>query len=142
MNALEPTSIVVVPLVNHLTAAALRVALSPATQLLRAGSRLLLLVDCVGMTGYDAEARAQFVSWNAAHRHRIDRVAIVTDNALWHMVIAAMSLASAAGDAAVQDLGRRPRLARGARAPGVLDAAESRGAPARRLSGSTTARRA
>jgi len=94
MIALEAASIVAVELVDHLTVPALRVALGPATQLLRAGPRLLLLVDCLAMTGYDADARAQFVSWNAAHRPRIERVAIVTDNRLWHMVISAMGLAA------------------------------------------------
>jgi hypothetical protein len=96
MSTNEPAVVVVVvPLVDHLTEPALRAALSPTVALLGVGGpRLLLLVDCRRMTGYDADARALFVSWNTAHRHRIDRVAIVTDNRLWHMVIAAMSLAT------------------------------------------------
>lgn len=46
------------------------------------------------MTGYDAEARQLFVEWNARHRARVTAVAIVTHKILWHVVIAAMALAS------------------------------------------------
>jgi len=54
----------------------------------------VLLVDCLGMTGYDADARAAFVSWHRGHRELIRRTAILTDKPLWHMIVSAMSLAS------------------------------------------------
>jgi hypothetical protein len=94
MSASTSAAVTTVHLSGHLTAQALAAALAPVTMYVEAGRRVLLLVDCRTMTGYDAEARALFVSWNKAHRHRVDRVAIVTDNRLWHMVISAMSLAS------------------------------------------------
>jgi hypothetical protein len=53
-----------------------------------------VLVDCLAMTGYDLDARKIFVEWNAEHRRRVDRVAIVTDKQLWQLVITAMALAS------------------------------------------------
>ena len=53
-----------------------------------------LIVDAAEMTGYDGLARARFVEWNAANRKAIRRLAIVTNNPLWGMVIRAMSLAS------------------------------------------------
>jgi hypothetical protein len=34
------------------------------------------------------------MSWNARFRSRIDRVAVLTDNILWHMVVGAMAVAS------------------------------------------------
>lgn len=53
-----------------------------------------LIVDASEMTGYDGLARQRFVEWNAANRKAIRRLAIVTSNPLWGMVIRAMSLAS------------------------------------------------
>jgi hypothetical protein len=46
------------------------------------------------MTGYDSDARSLFVAWNADHKKRIRCVAVITDKALWHVVVSAMSLAS------------------------------------------------
>lgn len=56
--------------------------------------QVALLVDCSRMTGYDADARALFVAWNGDHKQHIERVAIITENGLWHVVVSAMSLAS------------------------------------------------
>ena len=53
-----------------------------------------LIVDCREMTSYDSEARSAFVTWNRSHRQHLERVAIITDKLLWHMVIRTMSLAS------------------------------------------------
>jgi hypothetical protein len=53
-----------------------------------------LIVNCRTMTGYDADARALFVSWNARFRSRINRVAVLTEKILWHMVVGAMAVAS------------------------------------------------
>ena len=53
-----------------------------------------LVVDCRKMPGYDRSARGLFVEWNAAHREQLVGVAVLTHNALYRMVIGAMSLAS------------------------------------------------
>ncbi len=50
-----------------------------------------LIVDCSNMSGYDMDARSTFVEWNKKWRRRIDRVAIITDNTLFHMVIRIMA---------------------------------------------------
>jgi len=84
-----------IDLVDHLTARALGAALAPVDEWLRTDVRsLALVIDCRRMKGYEGDARALFVQWNKANRPRIERVAIVTDNALYRMVISAMALAS------------------------------------------------
>lgn len=88
------THLVEVNLSEHLTAAALRDALEKSGAQLPRDGQIALLVDCSRMTGYDADARALFVAWNRDHKKRIDRVAIITDNGLWHVVVSAMALAS------------------------------------------------
>jgi len=50
-----------------------------------------LIVDCSTMTSYDMAARSTFVEWNKKWRRSIDRVAIVTENTLFHMVIRIMA---------------------------------------------------
>ncbi len=84
-----------VTLTGHLTREVLAQALDGATGRLGDGfHQVALIVDCRSMTGYDADARALFVSWNARFRSRIDRVAVITEKVLWHMVVAAMAIAS------------------------------------------------
>ena len=63
------------------------------------------MVDCSAMTGYDTEARVAFVDWARSNRKRLARIAIVTNNALWHMVISAMRLASSTEMKAFSDVG-------------------------------------
>jgi hypothetical protein len=53
-----------------------------------------VLLDCLAMEGYDLDARHAFVDWNSQWRSRVSRVAIVTRNRLYHVVIATMSLAA------------------------------------------------
>jgi hypothetical protein len=53
-----------------------------------------LVVDCTMMTSYDMAARSHFVEWNKQWHPKINRVAIVTDKFLWHMVISVMATAS------------------------------------------------
>ena len=88
-------TLIEVEFVGHLTVAALGDAVAPLeVRLSLPGVRFGLLVDCRRMTGYDGEARAGFIRWNRAQRARVDRVAVVTANLLWHMVVSAISLAS------------------------------------------------
>ncbi|MCA9605241.1 MAG: STAS/SEC14 domain-containing protein [Myxococcales bacterium] len=81
-----------VTLIGHLTLEVLEAALREAEGKL--GDRCGLLVDCLEMTDYTAEARAAFVAWHRRHGPRIRRVAVVTPNPLYHMIVTAMSLAS------------------------------------------------
>ena len=46
------------------------------------------------MTGYDREAREEFVAWHRQSASHVVRVAVVTENMLWHLVVSAMALAS------------------------------------------------
>ena len=54
-------------------------------------SPLNLIVDCSSMTGYDMAARSTFIEWNKKWRRSINKVAIVTENTLFHMVIRIMA---------------------------------------------------
>lgn len=74
--------------VGHLSQESLAAALAPCPV-----DVARVLFDCTNMTGYDLATRHSFVEWNRA-RPKLERVAIITDNALWHMVVGAMSLAS------------------------------------------------
>lgn len=86
---------------GHLTESSLEAALDqlardtaavPAPE--RARARLRILVDCSSMSSYDPEARSRFVRWGRESVQRLERVGIVTDKTLWHMIIRAMALAS------------------------------------------------
>jgi ABC-type transporter Mla MlaB component len=80
---------------GHLTEAKLKAKFSQLEPELEASATPhSLVVDCSSMTGYDSAARSAFIEWNKAWRNRISRVAIVTDNILWHMVIKMMSKVS------------------------------------------------
>jgi hypothetical protein len=46
------------------------------------------------MTGYDADARQRFVDWNRDCLLHVPRVAVVTTNPFWHLVVSAMGLAA------------------------------------------------
>ena len=82
---------------GHLTLDSLNASLAPILPRIQEtpeGTWVDLLVDALGMDGYDNDARARFVAFNAETRSRVRRVAILTQNVLWSMVISAMSLAS------------------------------------------------
>ena len=87
--------VIEVSLRGHLTSDALVSELAKTTKLIGASSgRVGLIVDCTCMTGYELGARTVFVEWNRANRDRVRRVAILTNNSMWRMVISVMSLAS------------------------------------------------
>jgi hypothetical protein len=92
-DATKPAAVPTVELSGHLTEESLGASLAGLEPSLRR-TRVPILIDCRKMTDYDLAARHAFVRWNATHRDRVARVAIVTDNRLWWMVIHAMSLAS------------------------------------------------
>jgi hypothetical protein len=84
-----------VVLVGHLTRAMLDEKFAPVErQLARDKSaRYGLLVDIVGMTGYDNDARSQYIAWHNQHRDQL-AVAVVTASTMWRMVISAVALAA------------------------------------------------
>ncbi len=86
---------VTLSLVGHLTEDTLEAALKRAdAEIYAAKARLVLVVDCLTMTGYDSAARSLFVSWNSHHKNDFAGVAVITRNSLWHMVVGSMSFAS------------------------------------------------
>jgi hypothetical protein len=94
-HTVAPLGHLLVTLTGHLTFGNLTEALREASAVLgRPGPRVSVLFDCLTMTGYDRVSREAFVDWHRAHKARIDRVAILTSNPLWHLVISAMSLAA------------------------------------------------
>ncbi len=56
--------------------------------------RARLMIDCRRVEGYEGDSRDRIVKWARSQRDRVDRVAIVTDNVLWQMVLRTSSLAS------------------------------------------------
>lgn len=90
-------AVIAIELVGYLSAESLESRLAPVREQLAdvaIAQRACLLVDAQRMTDYDPAASALFVRFGADQRKRLRRVAIVTNNKLWLMVIAAMSLAS------------------------------------------------
>jgi hypothetical protein len=83
-----------VTLTGHLTVNQLTAALTPVVSRTDQTTEVPLLFDCLHMTGYDTEARERFVEWHKKQGKQITRVAILTTNPIWSVVIAAMALAS------------------------------------------------
>jgi len=83
------SSVATVQLEGHLTPGQLATALAGVHK-----DATAVVLDCRPMDSYDFSARKAFVDWNEQHRGRIRRVAIVTANPLWPLVISAMALAS------------------------------------------------
>lgn len=83
-------------IVGHLDKQNLSGALGPLdAQLAGVGPEgAAVLFDISGMTSYDGEARTAYIQWQTLQRDRLQRIAVVTQRTLWHMVIAAIGLAS------------------------------------------------
>jgi MFS superfamily sulfate permease-like transporter len=90
----EPSEPIIARLVGHLTRAQLEQVLAEVAEQLREREHTPVLLDCSAMDGYDLDARHAFVDWNKHWKAHVSRVAIVTSNRLYHVVIATMSLAS------------------------------------------------
>ena len=83
-----------VRLQGHLTDASLRQAL-PSVDIVGApADGIGVLIDALPMTGYDLDARSAFVDWAKQTRGKVRRIAIVTSNPLWRVVINGMGLAT------------------------------------------------
>ena len=93
-GALPPVEPVSGAVEGHLTRAQLESALGEIGDKLAGLGFAPVVLDCSRMDGYDLDARHAFVDWNKQWRDQISRVAIVTSNRLYHVVIATMSLAS------------------------------------------------
>lgn len=89
-----PRALLETSLRGHLTRAELDRSLALLVPALELAQDKVLVIDCREMTGYDLDARHAFVEWNGKWRIKIERVAIVTTNRVYHVVITAMSLAS------------------------------------------------
>ena len=86
---------VLVTLEGHLTRELLGARLAAAfTSVVASSEPPAVLVDCRSMSGYDIDARSEFVDWNRKVKDRIVAVAVITENRLWHVVVASMGLAS------------------------------------------------
>jgi len=90
----EPREPVEGRLVGHLTRTQLEQVLDGIAAQLQANVATPVLLDCSAMAGYDLDARHAFVDWNKQFKAQVSRVAVVTPNRLYHLVIATMSLAS------------------------------------------------
>ena len=125
-----PTDAVSVELDGHLTLASLGAALHEAESRLRRDEPVMLIVDCRTMSGYDGDARTEFVRWNARHRKRIRAVAVITEKTLWHLVVSAMALASGQKMKAFNDLADAKRwIAAGTPSVAPSERPERRQAP-------------
>lgn len=51
-----------------------------------------VVVDILKMSGYSPEARSAYIAWHQRLQQNIKGVAVVTNNMLWRMVIAAIGL--------------------------------------------------
>jgi SpoIIAA-like len=87
---------VVVRLSGHLTKQQLENELEPVEERLSVGALSAVIVDCSSMDGYDVDARAHFTAWLERHRSQMPKIAVVTHNRLYHLVISAMRLATGA----------------------------------------------
>lgn len=87
----ETDSLVRIHLTGRVSAIELAKRLGGAV---RPGGAQLVLVDCAEMIDFDPEARQLFIHWNTAHRQDIHAVAVITEHALWHLVVSTMALSS------------------------------------------------
>jgi len=91
----DTSAAIVMVLQGHLTRSSLLTVFADAgPQIDRAACERCLIVDCLTMTGYDPDARSEFVRWVRERKPLLRCVAIVTDKVLWRMVVGAMGLAS------------------------------------------------
>ncbi|HVY45855.1 MAG TPA: STAS/SEC14 domain-containing protein [Minicystis sp.] len=79
---------------DHLDERKLKAALAELDAQIGADRRVDVVFDCRPMTGYDLAARHAFVDWHQRNKPRVRRVAILTSNRVWWMVISTMSLAA------------------------------------------------
>lgn len=86
--------LVEITLVDHLTRDSLLATVDTIGDDLKKAQPVHLVVDALAMTSYTSEARETFVQFARRQSDRIARFSILTDRALWRVVISAMSLAS------------------------------------------------
>jgi hypothetical protein len=83
-----------IAIVGHLTVDVLGDELEAVSQGLRGTQdAVALLFDVLKMTGYDPPIRNLYIDWHTRHKQRVARVAVVTDHALWRVVVSTVGLA-------------------------------------------------
>lgn len=92
--AIGSTRVVSVRLLGTLSEHGVYESVQRAEETLDRLGRARLMIDCRRVEGYEGESRDRIVTWARSQRDRVDRVAIVTDNVLWQMVLRTSSLAS------------------------------------------------
>ncbi len=121
------TELLVTELRGHLTRDELERSLARIVpELERVEAKVAVLIDCREMAGYDLDARHAFVEWNSRWRDRIHKVAIVTSNRLYHVVISGMALASGQAMRGFADAEQAEVWARVVARPRERDQAEAR----------------
>lgn len=101
---------IVIELEGHLTRGQMSRTLALPEQQMRDGC--VLVVNALGMSGYDAAAREAFVAWNREHRDQVVGVAVITSKPMWRLVVSAMGLASSQSMKAFENADEALRWAR------------------------------
>jgi hypothetical protein len=83
-----------IEIVGHLTVP----ILDDELQLVAAGlggsaDSVALLFDVLKMTSYDPPIRNLYIDWHTRNKQRVAKVAVVTDHALWRMVVSTVGMA-------------------------------------------------
>lgn len=96
LAAPEQPAVHEVELVGHLDLAGLQGALSPIHEALaRKPGSFRMLINALHMESYDPVARDWWVrEWSPQYRPRLERLAIVTDRTVWHMLAVTLALAT------------------------------------------------
>lgn len=89
-----PPEILTIAIEGQLTVAGFRDQLDHAVERMRRGGELALLFDILRMSAYEPEVRDEYLRWHKRHGAGIRRVAVVTDRAMWRLVIATLGMAS------------------------------------------------
>lgn len=93
-RSIRPTRVVSVRLLGVIGEQGVHESVQRAEETLDRLGRARLLIDSRRVERYEGEARDRIVRWARSQRDRVDRVAIVTDNVLWQMVLRTSSLSS------------------------------------------------
>ncbi len=84
-----------VALEGNLTAGALKTSLaSIQKEIDQSSGPTNVIFDARQMTEYEISARTAFVDWHKRNKKKLRKIAIVTKNPLWRVVIHGMSLAT------------------------------------------------
>jgi hypothetical protein len=77
-----------------LTAAAFRTRLDDVAGRFRQDGDHALLVDVLAMTSYEPVVRDDYIAWHRRHGAQLRRIAVVTNRAMWRLIVATIGLAT------------------------------------------------